>query len=47
LGLNLARFRVFFLEPVNSALGVNQFLAAREERMAAGANFNAQIAFVG
>jgi len=46
LSLDLASFCVLLLEPINPAFGVDKLLAAGKERMAGGANFNPQIAFV-
>lgn len=34
---------VFLLELINSAAGIQELLLAGEERMAAGANFDAQL----
>lgn len=34
---------VFFLELINTSAGIQEFLFAREERMASGANFDADV----
>jgi hypothetical protein len=46
LGLQFLRLSEFLLEAIDSAFGVYQLLPAGEKRMAAGADFDAQIASV-
>jgi hypothetical protein len=44
--LHVLRLLNLFLETVHATLGVHQLLTASEERMAAGADFHTDIAFV-
>ena len=45
--LLLGHFFVFAAEPLHAPGGIYQLLLARKERMAIGADFQADIAFVG
>ena len=46
LRLQLSRLSKFLLKTVDTAFRVYEFLSARKERVAAGTNFDAQVAFV-
>src|SRR4051794_11765279 len=46
LRLQLTRFGSFLLEARDASFGIYQLLAASKERVAARANFNAQVAFM-
>src|ERR1035437_2014345 len=45
--LGAARDRILFFEAINTSGGVHQLLAAREERVARGADFHTHVAVVG
>src|SRR5437868_7029669 len=45
--LGVAHLLILLLEAVHASFGIDQLLATGEERVATGANFDADVAFVG